>query len=707
MRSFLLILIFLTLSMQSKAKVFDHQEVPQSDAPSVAAKPDPGFGAPQYAGDPVSLDLVNQPLSEVLRFFADRYKTNFVFDKSVEKTIVTIQCQRTPWNEAVEAMLRANGLGFRRERSFVRIASIAALTAEAEDLRKQRQAEVLNQERRTVFFKLRYAQVGGERQVGQNAAQNRTAATEAAGGAGGAIPQPAGTGSGLVAIVTQNLSPVGTVAVDPRTNTLIVTDGEKQIARIQQILDTLDAPEPQIQIEARIVVANRNFTRDLGALLNAGFTSGRGTAAQFGTGAGATNGNFIGPAINNALSGAPASVLNFFNPVGTARIAAALTAQEERGVVQTLSAPHVIVQNNQTAEVLRGSLIPFTSAQGLGATAVTTTTFQNANLGLTVTPRVASDQEILLELAVNNDSIDRSIAINGQPPISKQSVSTRVLCPNGGAVMLSGVISDDQLQRLIQTPGLSKIPGLGNFFKRQVKNRSQSELLFFVTARIVPVQRPVEIINRPPSLVIPNPIDSGAPPPPLEGGREAGGSFQTFLPPQKSAQEKKATNSPVVLVNGDTLKIKSGNGDVQKKEPEFKKDDSAPHLASPVVPQPPVPQASLRRRPTGNGRLTVSSSERQSNSSFSRLSGRGKTPRWIVNVKRHARRRPTGNGRLTVSSSERQSNSAFLRPSGRGKTPRWIVNVKPHARWTVQFAVFRRRPAPPVSWKFLRSSRLV
>jgi type IV pilus assembly protein PilQ len=676
MRSFLLILIFLTLSMQSKAKVFDHQEGPQSDAPSVAAKPDPGFGDPQYAGDPVSLDLVNQPLSEVLRFFADRYKTNFVFDKSVEKTIVTIQCQRTPWNEAVEAMLRANGLGFRRERSFVRIASIAALTAEAEDLRKQRQAEVLNQERRTVFFKLRYAQVGGERQAGQNSAQNRTAPTEAAGErSGGAIPQPAGTGNGLVAIVTQNLSPVGTVAVDPRTNTLIVTDGEKQIARIQQILDTLDAPEPQIQIEARIVVANRNFTRDLGALLNAGFTSARGTAAQFGTGAGSTNGNFIGPAINNALSGAPASVLNFFNPVGTARIAAALTAQEERGVVQTLSAPHVIVQNNQTAEVLRGSLIPFTSAQGLGATAVTTTTFQNANLGLTVTPRVASDQEILLELSVNNDSIDRSIAINGQPPISKQSVSTRVLCPNGGAVMLSGVISDDQLQRLIQTPGISKIPGLGNFFKRQVKNRSQSELLFFVTARIVPVQRPVEIINRPPSLVIPNPIDSGALPPSLDGGRDVGGnSFEAFLPPQKSAQEKKATNSPVILVNDDTLKIKSGENDAQKKEPEIKHDESVPRPASSVIPQPPLPQASLKK---------------------------------ILSQPRQYGFIPRSGGRGTTASSKRKSNSAFLRPSGRGKTPRWIVNVKPHARWRVQFAVFRRRPAPPVSWKFLRSSRLV
>ncbi len=585
MRRGLLVVFLLVVSLtQSKAKSFDHQEGGAPENGRTVSKTASGssFGDSEYAGEPVSLDLVNQPLSEVLRFFAERYQANFVFDKSVEKTIVTIQCRMTPWNEAVEAMLRANGLGFRKEKSFVRIASLSALTTEAEELRKQRQAETLNQERKTVFFKLRYAQVGGGGAEG--AARNRPegGGGEVSGDRAAAPIGQAGTGSGLVAIVTQNLSPVGSVAVDPRTNTLIVTDGEKQIARIQKILDTLDAPEPQIQIEARIVVANRNFTRDLGALVNAGFTSGRGTAAQFGTGA-ASGGspNFIGPTINNALSGPPASVLNFFNPVGTARIAAALTAQEERGVVQTLSAPHVIVQNNQKAEVLRGSLIPFTSAQGLGATAVTTTTFQNANLGLTVTPRVASDSEILLELLVNNDSIDRTIAINGQPPISKQSVATRVLCPNGGAVMLSGVISDDQLQRLVQTPGLAKIPGIGNFFKRQVKNRSQSELLFFITARIVPVERPVEIITRPPSLVIPNPSDSGAPLPPLDGGDATRGQrFERLQPTVGSkTQSRQVTLSDQIL------------------QEEGKKDSGTPTKAGQFPPAAPSGSPGVASKP--------------------------------------------------------------------------------------------------------------
>jgi type IV pilus assembly protein PilQ len=474
-----------------------------SSAPANAPAPSAGrtpqgsrgaqFGDPSYQGEPVSLDITNVDLSDILRFISDNYDVNFVLDKSVGKVPVTLKVNQVPWTQVLESIFRANGLTYRREGMIVRVATVAAITEEEQNRRNQRLQEIYSAPTVTEYFKLKYERVD------QNAAMQQGGA---AGGVGVQSPsgQPIGGmigGIGFVAIVQQSLSPAGRISINPRTNTVIITDIPSYLEQVRDVIARLDVPEPQVEIEARIVFASRNFARELGVQLFAAATTRQGRAAAFSTSAntflntGASDGSttdpslapglLIGPVAASGISGGGSSVLALTTgPIGTSLLAATLTANEQKGIAKSIAAPRVTVLNNADATIISGTQIPFVATAGIGV--AQQVTFIDANVGMRITPQITTEGNVLLRVSVTNDAPGQ--AINGLASISRRAATTQVLVPDGGTTIIGGVLNDVETTDVFRTPGISSLPLLGELFKRRAVSRTTGELLFFITPRI-------------------------------------------------------------------------------------------------------------------------------------------------------------------------------------------------------------------------------
>jgi len=470
-------------------------------APSGKRAPQGGrgaqFGDPSYQGDPVSLDITNVDLSDILRFISDNYDVNFVLDKSVGRVPVTLKVNQVPWTQVLESIFRANQLTYRREGMIVRVATVAAITAEEQNRRNQRLQEIYSAPTVTEYFKLKYERVD------QNAIQMQ--AGGAAGGVGLQSPsgQPIGGmigGVGFVTIVQQALSPAGRISINPRTNTVIITDIPSYLEQVRDVIARLDVPEPQVEIEARIVFASRNFARELGVQLFAAATTRQGRTAAFSTsantflntGAGVGDGSgttdpslapglLIGPVAASGISGGGSSVLALTTgPIGTSLLAATLTANEQKGVAKSIAAPRVTVLNNADATIISGTQIPFVGTAGVGV--AQQVNFIDANVGMRITPQITTEGNVLLRVQVTNDAPGQSI--NGLTSVSRRSASTQVLVPDGGTTIIGGVLNDVETTDVFRTPGISSLPLLGELFKRRAVSRTTGELLFFITPRI-------------------------------------------------------------------------------------------------------------------------------------------------------------------------------------------------------------------------------
>jgi type IV pilus assembly protein PilQ len=474
-----------------------------SSAPANAPAPSAGrtpqgsrgaqFGDPSYQGEPVSLDITNVDLSDILRFISDNYDVNFVLDKSVGKVPVTLKVNQVPWTQVLESIFRANGLTYRREGMIVRVATVAAITEEEQNRRNQRLQEIYSAPTVTEYFKLKYERVD------QNAAMQQGGV---AGGVGVQSPsgQPIGGmigGIGFVAIVQQALSPAGRISINPRTNTVIITDIPSYLEQVRDVIARLDVPEPQVEIEARIVFASRNFARELGVQLFAAATTRQGRAAAFSTSAntflntGASDGSttdpslapglLIGPVAASGISGGGSSVLALTTgPIGTSLLAATLTANEQKGIAKSIAAPRVTVLNNADATIISGTQIPFIATAGIGV--AQQVTFIDANVGMKITPQITTEGNVLLRVSVTNDAPGQ--AINGLASISRRAATTQVLVPDGGTTIIGGVLNDVETTDVFRTPGISSLPLLGELFKRRAVSRTTGELLFFITPRI-------------------------------------------------------------------------------------------------------------------------------------------------------------------------------------------------------------------------------
>lgn len=465
------------------------------------------YGQPGFVGEPVSINVVNADIRDVLNYITEQYGVNFVIDSSVPAVPVTINVSDVPWNQALDAILRANRLGIDVSGSILRVATIQVLATEAAAQEQIREAQLNNSPLVTEIIPLNYARAVGTLaqaagSTGGFAGGNTIGSFS--GGTGGDYTGRSGD-VGLLDIVKRRLSRRGSVEVDGRGNRLIVTDVRENIESVRQLIDLLDQPEPQVEIETRIVIANRNFSRDLGVQLAATVVGlNRGSLGSFSTLPNATNnlaglqpggvpGGLAGtvkPAPSLGATGATTVIGLTTGLIGTAQISAAITAAETKGQVKTIATPRITALNNRTAQVETGSQIPVVTPQvgtggGAGGGVLFTTSFVSVPLRLSVTPQISNAGTVILRIVAENNSINTTIAAaGGTPGIDTQRMQTEVLVPDGGTTVVGGAVQDTEAERQDRTPGVSGIPILGNLFKRRATTRNNAELLFFITPRI-------------------------------------------------------------------------------------------------------------------------------------------------------------------------------------------------------------------------------
>ena len=489
------------------------------------------YGDPGFRGEPIDLNVVNSDIREILSYITEQYGINFVIDKSVDKVPVTVNVRDVPWNIALDSILQAQELGVQANGSILRVASAKTLAAEGEIRRQRAENQLDTSPLYTEFIRLNYAFGNGSL-----AASGGGAGAFVGGVSSSSVGNSVGTGSGndqgILGIIKRRLSRRGAVEVDSRSNTLIITDVRENIDAVRQLVTLLDQPEPQVEIEARIVIATRNFSRDLGIALSALVLGPRGSGASGGTlpgsqtsggsgSSGNTTGfvpggipNGIGLQPNNSLiSSIPNTVIGLTTGIfGTAQISALITAGESKGQAKTIATPRVTTLNNRPAQIESGSQIPIITIQpnSTGGAIVATTEYVNVPLRLAVTPQITDVGTVILNVVAENNTAERGGVI------STQRMQTQVMVPDGGTTVVGGALLDSEREEQDRTPGLSRVPLLGNLFKRKGVFRDSSEILFFITPRIFRPdfegnQTSSKVVNGTKSTTILQPVPLGNP----------------------------------------------------------------------------------------------------------------------------------------------------------------------------------------------------
>ncbi|HAF13818.1 MAG TPA: hypothetical protein DCK99_08995 [Blastocatellia bacterium] len=490
------------------------------------------YGQPGFVGEPINLNVVNADIRDILNYITEQYSVNFVIDSSVGAVPVTVNVQDVPWNVALEAVLKANRLGIESSGNILRVATTEVLAKESEIQKVINDSRLDASPLVTEFIRLNYARASGTlaQAAGSTGAFSGGATNLSfSGGAGGDATGGSGD-QGLLPIISRRLSRRGSIEVDGRSNTLIVTDVKENIEAIRQLTAILDQPEPQVEIETRIVIANHNFSRDLGAQLSAAVVNlGRGGLANVSTLPGGTNsgpnpfgvpGGLAGtaPPTNSLRATAASTVIGLTTGLfGTAQISALITMAETRGEAKTVATPRVTALNNRPAQIESGSQIPVQTTQAASGTAVVTTTFVSVPLRLSITPQITDAGTVILRVTIENNTINTGIAVGGVPGIDTQRMQTEVLVPDGGTTVMGGVLADTEGETRQRTPGLASIPVVGNLFKRKLVTRQNSEILFFITPHIYRPDyqgRPTttNIQNGPRTTTISQPVPLGNPP---------------------------------------------------------------------------------------------------------------------------------------------------------------------------------------------------
>jgi type IV pilus secretin PilQ/predicted competence protein len=430
----------------------------QAPAPAQPAAPPlnvPG-GPRRFSGNPVSLDFQGADLRAVLRTFSEISSLNIVIDPTVTGT-VDVALKDVPWDQALDIILRANKLSYTVEGTIIRIAPTSVLADEEQQKQKLAEAQALSGELKPVTRTLSYAKA-----------------------------------EDLQALLTKSvLSSRGTVTVDPRTNTLIISDLPDRVTNATELIATLDRAQPQVEIEARIVQVNKNFQRTLGVqwgfngqvnpalgnTTNLAFPNSGSLAGTTGT---ALNG--VPAAVNLPVNGATSAVgLQLGSINGAFNLDVALSALETTGNGRVLSTPRVSTQNNIEAEIKQGTQIPIQTV----ANNTVTVQFKDAALILKVTPQITASNTVIMKISLENGTADFTKAVNGIPPINTQSATTSVQVNDGQTTVIGGIYNSNEQYQTDRTPGIGRIPILNWLFKRDNTLDSSNELLIFITPRII------------------------------------------------------------------------------------------------------------------------------------------------------------------------------------------------------------------------------
>ncbi|HEX7316512.1 MAG TPA: type IV pilus secretin PilQ [Pyrinomonadaceae bacterium] len=490
------------------------------------------YGQPGFVGEPINLNVVNADIRDILNYITEQYGVNFVVDASVRGVPVTINVTDVPWNFALNSILKANRLGVEVNGNILRVATLqvlkdeAKIRAEEESARTAlRDAQLLNQPLYTEFIRLNYARASGSLASASAGADSFTGGGASGAGAG------SGGDAGILPIIKRRLSTRGSIEVDSRSNTLIVTDVRENLEAVRRLITLLDQPEPQVEIETRIVVANRSFSRDLGVQLSAAvFNTRRGGGVTFENFTNTQSGlqpNSLPGGLGNTPppspglgATSPTTVIGLTTGIfGTAQIGALITAAETKGQAKVVATPRVTALNNRSAQIESGAQIPVITPQtGTGGgTNVFTTTFVSVPLRLSITPQITDAGTVILRVTMENNTVNRTL-VNalGTPGIDTQRMQTEVLVPDGGTTVVGGVLNDRETDTQNRTPGLASLPVLGNLFKRKAITRNTDEILFFITPRIYRPDYQGRRIDTEPatttrSVTLPQPVPMGNP----------------------------------------------------------------------------------------------------------------------------------------------------------------------------------------------------
>lgn len=451
------------------------------------------YGDPGFVGEPINLNVVNADVRDILNYITEQYGINFVIDKSVKDVPVTVNISEVPWNIALESILQAQDLGVQVNGTILRVAQRKILADEGEIVKRQRENQLDISPLYTEFVRLNYARASGTlASTAGSTGGFSGGVVESGTGSSSTSPGTGGGGDqGIIGIVKRRLSKRGAVEVDGRSNTLIITDVRENIDAIRQLVKLLDQPEPQVEIETRIVIANRNFLREIGVQIGVSVNNPFNQSANPNFPAPQNITGTTGVVNDNPLTGLISLTTNAF---GSARISAALNLSEQKGQSKTIASPRVTALNNRPAQIESGQQIPVTTIQRNaggggddGETGVVyTTTFVNVPLRLSVTPQISDAGTVILRVVAENNTVNRALSsgLGGTPGIDTQRMQTEVLVPDGGTTVVGGVLTDLETESNRRTPGLSRIPILGNLFKNKAVNRNTNEILFFITPRI-------------------------------------------------------------------------------------------------------------------------------------------------------------------------------------------------------------------------------
>ena len=421
-----------------------------------------------YVGDRISLNFQSIEVRAVLQLIADFTELNLVASDSVTGSI-TLRLQNVPWDQALDLVLKTRGLDSRQ------IGNVLMVAPAQEIAERERQEIEANKQLaelaplQSEFIRIRYAK-----------AIDVVGLFEAGSEEGGSL-----------------ISERGSVVVDERTNSIVVTDTAAKLAEIRDLIEKVDIPIRQVMIEARIVIASSNIDEQLGIRWGGGYlnVSGDKFTSIAGDTASATNLNsqLIGggqvdmpsaPFVDLGVAEATSGFAVGFTSTDLF-LTAELSALEASGEGEVVSQPKVITGDKQKASIKSGTEIPYQEGAASGAT---TTAFKEAVLKLDVTPNITPDDRILLDLVVNQDSVgDLVPSGNGGliPTIDTTELMTQVLVGNGETVVLGGVFKNEELVKVEKVPLLGDIPYLGNLFKSTANSQQKTETLIFITPRIL------------------------------------------------------------------------------------------------------------------------------------------------------------------------------------------------------------------------------
>lgn len=427
---------------------------------------------PGYSGEKLSLNFQNIEVRALLQVIADFTNFNVVTSDTVSGA-VTLRLRDVPWDQALDIIMQAKGLGLRKTGNVLWIAPKDEISArEKQELEARATVESLEQVR-TQSFQMNYAK----------AAEIATQLTS-----GSASGSAAGGASARI------LSARGSVIAEPRTNQLFVTDIPSRLDQIRDLIAKLDIPIRQVLIEARIVEAEDEFSKSIGVRLgggvrdfSAGSVNGNAVRGNFGSNYSAvttsptlTSSPFVNLPALPPNAQAASYALSLFNPSASRFLALEISALESDGKGRVVSSPRVVTADQVKALIEQGTEFPYQTATSSGATAIA---FRKANLKLEVTPQITPEGNIILDLDVNKDTRGETTADG--IAIDTKHVQTQVLVENGGTVVIGGIFTQDERTDINKVPLLGDLPGVGNLFKSRNKRDNRSELLIFITPRVL------------------------------------------------------------------------------------------------------------------------------------------------------------------------------------------------------------------------------